>query len=95
LDYRRANAVEEILVKIHIEALSEGGFLATSEEVQGLVAEGRTIAETMEIARDVVSKLVESCIEHGDALPPVLCEPQAMPVDLFIPVAVDIPVAAN
>ena len=28
-------------------------YLATSDEVQGLVAQGRTIQETVEIARDV------------------------------------------
>jgi hypothetical protein len=33
--------------------------LATSEEIQGLVAQGRTVAETIEIARDVTRKLIE------------------------------------
>ena len=33
---------------------------ATSEQVQGLVAQGRTIAETLEIARDVARILLES-----------------------------------
>ena len=40
--------------------------MATSEYLQGLVAQGRTIAETMEIAQDVARKLIESYIEHGD-----------------------------
>ena len=35
-------------------------YLATSEQVQGLVAQGRTIAETLEIARDVARILLES-----------------------------------
>ena len=43
--------------------------MATSEYLQGLVAQGRTIAETMEIAQDVARKLIDSCIEHGDPLP--------------------------
>jgi predicted RNase H-like HicB family nuclease len=31
-----------------------------SDEVQGLVAQGRTIQETIEIARDVAKKLIEA-----------------------------------
>jgi len=33
---------------------------ATSEEIPGLVAQGRTITETLEIARDVAKKLFEA-----------------------------------
>ena len=43
----------ERIITIHVEKLPEGFYLATSDEVQGLVAQGRTIAEAMEIARDV------------------------------------------
>lgn len=43
----------EHLINVHIEKLPEGVYLATSEDVQGLVAQGRTIVETLEIARDV------------------------------------------
>ena len=47
-------------IQIHIEKLPEGIYLATSNDVQGLVAQGRTIAETLEIARDIVKKLLEA-----------------------------------
>ncbi len=47
-------------INIQIEKLPEGMYLATSEQVQGLVAQGRTITETLEIARDVAKKLLES-----------------------------------
>lgn len=50
----------EKIINIHIEKLPEGYFLATSDDIQGLVAQGRTISETIEIARDVAKKLVES-----------------------------------
>jgi predicted RNase H-like HicB family nuclease len=60
--------MNEILLSIHLEALPEGGFLATSDELPGLVAQGRTLAETLEIAQDVARKLVESYREHGDEL---------------------------
>jgi predicted RNase H-like HicB family nuclease len=48
------------MVSLHIERLPEGGYLATSEAVQGLVAQGRTIQETLEIARDIAKKLIEA-----------------------------------
>ena len=59
----------EYMISIKIEKLEEGGYLATSDSIQGLIAQGRTIAETMEIAQDVAKKLIESCIDHNDPLP--------------------------
>jgi predicted RNase H-like HicB family nuclease len=50
----------ERIVNLHIEKLPEGVYLATSDEVQGLVAQGRTIQEAIEIARDVAKKLLEA-----------------------------------
>ncbi|MBC8344995.1 MAG: DUF1902 domain-containing protein [Candidatus Marinimicrobia bacterium] len=50
----------EKVINIHIKKLPEGVFLATSDDIQGLVAQGRTVAETLEIARDVIKKLIES-----------------------------------
>ena len=60
--------MKEHLIKLHIERLPEGFYLATSEDIQGLLAQGRTIAETLEIARDVAQKLLEAQAErHGHA----------------------------
>lgn len=50
----------ESIIKIHIEKLPEGLYLATSEDIQGLVAQGRTVNETIEIARDIAKKLIEA-----------------------------------
>jgi len=50
----------EKIISLHIEKLPEGYYLATSDDIQGLVAQGRTIAETIEIARDVAKKLIEA-----------------------------------
>ncbi|MCS7102217.1 MAG: type II toxin-antitoxin system HicB family antitoxin [Burkholderiaceae bacterium] len=50
----------EHVIRLHIEKLPEGMYLATSDDLQGLVAQGRTIQETLEIARDVAKKLIES-----------------------------------
>jgi len=49
----------EVAVQIHVEWLPEGVYLATSEQLPGLVAQGRTVAETLEIARDVAGHLIE------------------------------------
>ena len=57
----------EHLIQLHIEKLPEGVYLATSDEVQGLVAQGRTIQETIEIARDIAKKLIESQSGTGAA----------------------------
>ena len=50
----------EKIINIHIEKLPEGFYLATSDSIQGLIAQGRTVAETIEIARDVAKKLLEA-----------------------------------
>ena len=50
----------EYEVCVHIERLPEGVYLATSDEVQGLVAQSGTIEETIEVARDLVRKLIET-----------------------------------
>ena len=80
--------MKEILIAVHIEALPEGGFLATSDELPGLVAQGRTVAETMEIAQDVARKLIESYREHGDELPPSLRAAAPVSGEIHIPVSV-------
>ncbi len=50
----------EQIVNIHVEKLPEGVYLATSDDIPGLVAQGRTVTETMEIARDVARKILEA-----------------------------------
>ncbi len=55
----------EQIINIHIEKLPEGVYLATSEDIQGLVAQGRTAIEALEIARDVARKLIEAQAESA------------------------------
>jgi predicted RNase H-like HicB family nuclease len=62
----------EYMIQLHIEKLPEGVYLATSDEVQGLVAQGRTIQETIEIARDIAKKLIEAQVDaSGPSLSPM------------------------
>jgi predicted RNase H-like HicB family nuclease len=61
----------ERIVNLHIEKLPEGYYLATSDTIQGLVAQGRTIAETIEIAKDVAKKLIEAQEDQIQSLNPL------------------------
>ncbi len=63
--------VEEVAIRVRVENLKNGRYLGTSPDVPGLAAEGRSVAETVEIAQGLARKIVESCREHGDPLPPV------------------------
>jgi len=56
----------EQIINIHVEKLPEGVYLATSADVPGLVAQGRTVTETMEIARDVARKILEAQAERRE-----------------------------
>jgi predicted RNase H-like HicB family nuclease len=50
----------EHMIQLHIEKLPQGAYLATSDQVRGLVAQRRTIQETIEVARDVAKQLIEA-----------------------------------
>ena len=82
--------MNESAIRLRIEPLDEGGFLATSSDVPGLVAEGRSVTEAVEIAQGLVRKIAESCIEHGDPLPRALATlPEGnAKIDLLVPVSV-------
>ena len=72
----------ERFINIHIEKLPEGYYLATSDDVQGLVAQGRTITETLEIARDVARIILESRTEKEkkSQIPPKAGKKELMPI---------------
>lgn len=82
--------MNEATIRLHVESLDEGGYVATSPDVPGLVAEGRSIVETVEIAQALARKIVESCLDHGDPVPPALANLGTAPaaIDLLIPVGV-------
>ena len=82
--------MSEYLIPITIQPLEEGGYFATSSVLQGLVAQGRTIAETLEIAEDVARKIIESCIEHKDPLPIGLVPHKKLKLNMNIPVPIEI-----
>ena len=76
------------MITLKIEKLEEGVYLATSNDLPGLIAQGRTIAEAIEIAQDVARKLVESYKETGDELPALKKDPDRITVRISIGVPV-------
>jgi predicted RNase H-like HicB family nuclease len=63
--------------------LPDGLFLATSDELSGLVAQGRTVAEALDIARDVARKLIEARRERG-GLPRAILKQADIDPDSFL-----------
>ena len=82
--------MNEVAIRLRIKPLKEGGFVATSPDVPGLVAEGRSVTEAAEIAQGLARKIAESCLEHGDPLPRALRGLNGKPtaIELLIPVGV-------
>ena len=74
----------ELAVRIHVETLPEGVYLATSDELPGLVAQGRTVAEALEIARDVARKLIEARRER-DGVPHLLSTAECRDFTIVVP----------
>ncbi len=64
--------MKQYLLKVEVEPLEEGGFLAICPDLQGCHAEGDTIAEALENVEDMARIIIEFCIEKGFPLPPEL-----------------------
>jgi len=78
----------ETTIRLRIEVLEKGGYVATSPDVPGLVAEGRSVMEAVEIAQGLTRKIIESCLEHDDPLPASLAEFVDGPLNLIVPVGI-------
>lgn len=61
--------MSEATIRLHLEPLDEGGYVATSPDVPGLVAEGPNVCEATKIAEGLDRKILESCLDHGDPIP--------------------------
>jgi predicted RNase H-like HicB family nuclease len=80
--------IEEVAIRVRVERLKNGRYLGTSPDVPGLVAEGRSVAEAVEIAQGLARKIVESCLEHGDPLPRVFRDKHKPTQEFRVPVPV-------
>jgi predicted RNase H-like HicB family nuclease len=68
------------LLKVEVEPLEDGRYLAACPDLEGCHAEGDTIAEALENVEDVARVIIELCIEKGLPLPPELRGAQKLPV---------------
>ncbi len=51
---------QTVHINLDIEKLPEGYYLATSKDVEGLVAQGKTFEETIKIAEDVAKLILRA-----------------------------------
>lgn len=59
----------ERIIRLQIEKLPEGVYLATSDDVQGLVAQADTLRELLDLVPHLVEMLDEVAAECGWARP--------------------------
>lgn len=85
---RLVTEINEATIRLRVEPLERGGYVTTNPDVPGLVAEGRSVTEAAEIAQGLARKIVRSCLEHADSLPPALAKLRHTPLDLLMPMGI-------
>ncbi len=75
------------VLPLEIQALEEGGYLATSTALPGFLVQAETVEEVLRLAPDVAQSLIEAMREKGIPLPQALqsVEPP-FHAELLIPV---------
>lgn len=56
-------------ITLEIRELPEGPYLGTSPELPGLVIQGESVQQVLELAPDVAHDLIEVMLETGQVLP--------------------------
>ncbi len=79
----------EALIRLQLEPLAEGGYVATSPDVPGLVVTGETLSEIADIARGSIQVILDSFVERQEPLPPALtiASHGTVPLEFSIPVS--------
>ena len=72
--------MKKYLLRVEVEPLEEGGYLASCPDLQGCHAEGDTIAEALENVEDVARVIIELCMEKRLPLPPELAGTEEVPI---------------
>jgi len=72
--------MKKYLLKVEVESLEDGRFLAVCPDLQGCHAEGDTISEALDNVEDVARVIIELCMEKGQPLPPELAGAEEAPV---------------
>ena len=75
------------VLPLEIQALEEGGYLATSPALPGFLVQSETVEEVLRLAPDIAQSLIEAMREKGIPLPQALqsVEPP-FHAELLIPV---------
>jgi len=75
------------VLPLEIQALEEGGYLATSPALPGFLVQAKTVEEVLRLAPDIAQSLIEAMREKGIPLPQALqsVEPP-FHAELLIPV---------
>jgi len=60
------------VLPLEIQALEEGGYLATSAALSGFLVQAETVEEVLRLAPDVAQSLIEAMREKGVLLPQAL-----------------------
>ena len=64
-------------LKLEIEVLEDGSYMATAPEIRSLVAWGETMQDAIENAGHVARALLASFRDHGDPVPAALAALEA------------------
>lgn len=75
------------VLPLEIQALEEGGYLATSPALPGFLVQAKTVEEVLRLVPDIAQSLIEAMREKGIPLPQALqsVEPP-FHAELLIPV---------
>ncbi len=85
----------EIVLNVKVKPLEEGGFVATSSDLPGLVVQGRTRVETLELAQANARILMEVYLSEKLPLPPALRRIfKRKPRTMTLPLPIALPVSA-
>ena len=74
-------------ITLEIQKLEEGPYLGTSPDLPGLIVQGASPEEVVELAPDIARDLIEVMLETGEPLPPGLRRlPTPTRISLVVPV---------
>ena len=59
-------------IALDIQRLDEGPYLGTSPDLPGLIVQGATPEEVVDLAPDIARELIAVMVETGQPLPPGL-----------------------
>ncbi len=74
---------------ITIEALEEGGFLASCPVLQGCHVEGKTYAQAIDNIHDAIKVHIKARLSHGEIVPEVSV-PQKTDLKITLPLPVSL-----